>query len=531
MILPRLPYAPGSRSWELRAFSGLDRREGAAEGSLAAMQNLCGEAAPFLRSRPPRRVLALYERPNGLFALGERLFTVNGTALLLDGRQIGTVADSFKQFCALGERVVIWPDKLLWTEAGGLEPLEAAYSSTAVRFTDGVYAGAEAAANAIQTEGEPFPFRAGDAVTISGSSEAANNKTAVVRELSADRRVLYFYENCFTLADDRGRAVSLARTLPELDFVFSHENRLWGCKGDTVCCSKLGDPFNWNVFEGLTTDAWSLETGTPGGFTAACSFLGYPCFFKEDRVFKVYGSRPANFELMGAATLGVRAGCGASLAVAGETLYYLSPAGFAAYAGGLPRPVGQALGPVPHTAAAAGSDGLDYVVSARLPGGDWELLRYSPSRGVWHREDGTRLLAAARHGCLLGLTAEGSLLSLGRGGPEDAPAEGRFSSWVELPPFDGASFAGKLPQRLWLRLGVGDPGESETEAVTVRVLVAFDGGAWEEAVSLSAAALCETNLPVPLRRCARFALRLEADGPWTLRGLRWETYSEKTARR
>ena len=63
------------------------------------------------------------------------------------------------------------------------------------------------------------------------------------------------------------------------------------------------------------------------------------------------------------------------------------------------------------------------------------------------------------------------------------------------------------------------------------MLVAFDGGAWEEAVSLSAAALCETNLPVPLRRCARFALRLEADGPWTLRGLRWETYSEKTARR
>ncbi len=531
-MIPHIPYSPASRGWELRGFSGLDRREGAAEGSLSAMSNLCGEAAPFLSTRPPRSVLAAYGRPNGLFALGERLFTVNGTALLLDGEPVGAVADGPKQFCALGERVVIWPDKLLWTENGGLEPLEAAYASAALSFTDGVYAGQEAAANCLHTAGEPFPFRVGDAVTVSGASDAANNKTFVVRGRSADGKSLYAYENCFVPADETGRTLTLSRTAPELDFVFSHENRLWGCKGDRVCCSKLGDPFNWSVFDGLSTDAWSVDTGTPGAFTAACSFLGYPCFFKERQIFKVYGSRPANFELLGAATLGVRAGCEKSLAVAGETLYYLSPAGFAAYAGGLPRIVDAALGPVKHVEAAAGSDGLCYTVSARRPAGDWELLRYEPGRGVWWREDETHLLALCFRRGLLGLTAEGLLLLLGRGEavPAGAVTEGRFPSEAELPPFDAHALGGKYPQRLWLRLGPGGD-DGGTGPVTLRVWTAFDGGPWEQAAELSAAPLRDVELPVPLRRCARFALRLTADGPWTLRAIRWESHAERSRRK
>ena len=531
-MIPHLPYVPASRGWELRAFSGLDRREGAGEGSLCAMRNLCGEAAPFLTSRPPRSVLASYERPNGLFALGERLFVVNGTSLLLDGAAVGTVTDGPKQFCALGERVLIWPDKLLWSPTGGLEPLEASYVSAALSFTDGVYAGEEAAANCLHTAGTPFPFRAGDAVTVSGASEAANNKTFVVRAVSADGCSLYAYENCFVLSDETGRELTLRRAVPELDFVFSHENRLWGCRGDTVCCSKLGDPFNWSVFDGLSTDSWSVDTGTPGSFTAACSFLGYPCFFKERRIFKVYGSRPANFELLGAATLGVRAGCAASLAVAGEILYYLSPAGFAAYSGGLPRVVDELLGPVKHVEAVAGSDGLSYVASARLPSGEWELLRYLPGRGTWWREDGTHLTALCFRRGLLGLTAAGLLLLLGRGEPpQGAAPEGRFVSGAELPPFDAASLGGKYPLRLWLRLGPGAPADAEDEPVTVTVSVSFDGGPWEQAASLIAAPLRDTELPVPLRRCARFALRLQADGPWTLRAIRWEVYREGSRRR
>lgn len=101
--------------------------------------------------------------------------------------------------------------------------------------------------------------------------------------------------------------------------------------------SKLGDPFNWNVFEGLETDSYAVDTGSAGDFTGCVSFLGYPVFFKEDHIYKVYGSIPSNFEVMGSATLGVAKGCGGSLAIAGERLLYLSNSGVMIYSGGIRR--------------------------------------------------------------------------------------------------------------------------------------------------------------------------------------------------
>ena len=84
-----------------------------------------------------------------------------------------------------------------------------------------------------------------------------------------------------------------------------------GCgaaKGDTVYASKLGDPFNWNVFDGLSTDSYAVDVGSAGDFTACCSYLGYPCMFKEEHIYKVYGDKPSNFQVMGSASWGWKRG-------------------------------------------------------------------------------------------------------------------------------------------------------------------------------------------------------------------------------
>ena len=183
----------------------------------------------------------------------------------------------------------------------------------------------------------------GDAVTISGcTKETYNNRTPIIREISEDKKTLRFYENTFRLPDGQESitepgTVTLKRSVPDMDFVCTNENRVWGCKGDSIFASKLGDPYNWNVFDGLSTDAFSVESGTAGAFTACVSYLGYPCFFKEDKIFKMYGTIPTNFQLMSSAVLGVMKGSHKSLAVAGETLYYLSKVGIMAYSGGMPR--------------------------------------------------------------------------------------------------------------------------------------------------------------------------------------------------
>jgi len=136
---------------------------------------------------------------------------------------------------------------------------------------------------------------------------------------------------------------------------------------------------------------------------------GYPVFFKEDRIYKVYGSLPSDFEVLGSATLGLAQGSGSSLAVAGETLFYLNRSGVMAYSGGVPQCVGEAFGLERYEDAVGGSDGLNYYVSMRGRDG-WGLYVYDTRRGLWHREDDLQVTHFARYdGALYMLSSDGSI--------------------------------------------------------------------------------------------------------------------------
>ena len=519
-MLPKLKTQSGPGRVAMGGFGGLDRRPGAGPGAVSAMENMSADAAPALTARPPRRTLrSLNGTAHGVFAAGEDLLSAEGTALYVNGAPAaGTLSDTDKVFAALGERVVIFPDKLLWTAAGGLEPLEAACTASGLVFSDGSYAGVPAERNTITTAGDPFPFRVGDAVSIPACAPTGGEeKTAVVREMSADGRQLRFYENTFAANGSVSGALTLRRSVPDLDFLCVNENRVWGCRGDTVCCCKPGDPCNWNVFDGLSTDAWQGGTGTAGAFTGCVSFLGYPVFFKEERIFKVYGDKPANFELMSSATRGVRAGAAASLAVAGEALHYLSRDGFVRYGGGLPQSVDAALF-ARYAAAAGGSDGRRYYVSALRDDGAAELLVLDAGTGAWHRSDGLAVKSFANvAGTLVAQTATALVALTGAAGTAES-----FTASVTLSDLASDLPASKYPTRLWLRLD---------NAAAVTAAVAYDGGDFIAAATVPAGHRSARGFPMPLRRCDRFALRLTGPAPWTLHGLAVETRTEGTRRR
>lgn len=119
-------------------------------------------------------------------------------------------------------------------------------------------------------------------MTIAGAAaHEGNNQTIIIREIDGD--YLRFYENSFTINEGGdAETLTISRDVPDMDFICENENRLWGCKEDTIYSSKLGDPFNWNVFDGLSTDSYAVNVGSAGDFTACCSYLGYPVFFKEE---------------------------------------------------------------------------------------------------------------------------------------------------------------------------------------------------------------------------------------------------------
>lgn len=503
---------------KLLKFGGINHRSGARDGELYDMRNMCSNDYPLLSTRPPRRLCRALTKANGLYGWNG-LCWVDGTKFYFNGTEKGTVTDTKKSFAGIGAYIVIMPDKKYYdTETDSFGSLESEWSGSSLTFTNGTLYGEEAKRNAIRATDVTWDewFRVGDAVSISGCTQhSENNKSAIIREIAGD--TLHFYENVFVLDGEEQEteytesgSLKLTRSVPELAYLCENENRLWGCSGNTIYASKLGDIFNWNVFDGLGTDSYAVDTGSAGDFTGAVSYLGYPTFFKENNIYKVYGSLPSNFELTSSATLGMPAGAGASTAIAGETLIFLSRTGFAAYTGGIPQPIHKSLGNEPLFDAIGGSNGRKYYVSCRTKGEQWRLLVYDTENNVWHVEDEKQVTAFAYYGGDLYFTDADGKLWMTEDSPR-APAgstmedavhwRAEFSDFTENEP--NRKGAGKVQIRLELEQGA-----------MAQVWIQYDSDGIYERVGelMTATAKRSFLLPVIPRRCDHYRIRITGIG-------------------
>lgn len=296
-------------------------------------------------------------------------------------------------------------------------------------------------------------------------------------------------------------ALTVKREMPDMDFIFTAGNRLWGAKGDTIYGSKLGDPLNFNVFDGLATDSYSVDLGTPGDATAGIEYNGYPIFFKEDGIFKLYGDYPQNFQMYATMKQGVRKGCGKSLVIAGDILYYVSRYGVMAYTGGVPTWIGEPLGKTILQAVAAGG-GQKYYLSA-YDGEVWDLYVYDANRGMWHREDDLYLVDAGYNGAVIGLSADGRILALSPGYEGSGTEEEAVPWMVEFADMVFGSPNRKGIGKMQFRFGFEEPGE-------VVISVKYDSGEWEQVMTVKGRTKESRVIPLIPRRCDHFKIRLES---------------------
>lgn len=535
-MLPNVPNKTGVPKSTILQFGGYDHRRAAGNGTIWDMENLSADEAPLLSPRKPRTLMQTIEHPNGIYA-GDELYLADGTKLYRDGVRMANVTDTPKTFAQLGVYTCVWPDKIALLRDGpaGWQLLQHELSYLAV-FEDGTLYGEPAEGNtlrSIQTDpGSEIPlawygFKEGDAVKISSAGiMPENEQTIIIREISQNKQELRFYENSFTTGGPV--VVTVTREVPDLDFVCVNENRLWGCRGDTIYASKLGDPYNWNVFDGLSTDSWAVEVGTEGDFTGCISYLGYPCFFKENHIYKVYGDKPSNFHVMQSASLGVEPGSGQSLAIAGEVLFYLSRAGIMAYTGGIPSSIGAPFGAERYRGAVAGSDGLKYYVCMEDGSGDRHLFVYDTRTGLWHREDGFDAMGFAWYrGGLWAQNRDGGLWVIaGSANPPETDTETdppvqeeTVESFAEFGDFDEGSPQRKGHSHVELRAEL----EADS-ALTVKIQYDSDG-VWHEAGRLEAGRKRSEYLPIIPRRCDHWRIRLEGTGMWYVYSLTRNFYT------
>ena len=311
--------------------------------------------------------------------------------------------------------------------------------------------------------------------------------------------------------------VTLARPMPELDFVVSCQNRLWGCrwgggKNEILAC-KLGDFRNWAVFQGLASDSYVAVRGSQGPFTGAAVLGGNPLFFKENCLEKVFPSDDGAHTIRTVALEGVEPGSWRSLCVVRGELYYKSGRGICVYNGTLPRLISEPLGRVRYHSAVAAAGPDRYWVSMKTEQGDDRLFVLDLETGLWYRQGDEGFFLAWSEGGALRFTRawNGPVLA------QPLAGDSRDVDWYAETGDLGPTLAAlrevtALRLRLSLELGA-----------EARVYASYDGGPWLRKGTLVSNRRHVQKLPLHPRVCDSFRLRLEGRGGCRIEQLSWLT--------
>ena len=314
-----------------------------------------------------------------------------------------------------------------------------------------------------------------------------------------------------TVADG---AITIERKMPIMDFIVESNNRLWGCRYGTnadgevvneIYACKQGDFKNWNCFMNLSTDSYAVSCGTDGQFTGAIVHLGYPCFFKENAMHKVYGDYPANFRVQNTTCRGVQRGSHRSMAIVNETLYYKSSNGVCAYDGSLPVEMSSALGEIKYSDAVAGAHGNKYYITMKSADGAYHLFAYDTAKGMWHKEDNLQVDQFCSYmNELYGIEHDTkSIITMLGSGTKDV---GMVPWMVETGLIGMSQPDMKYISRLMVRMSL-------VIGAKVRVSIQYDSmGAWERVCNLTATSLRSFSVNVKPRRCDHFRIRIEGEG-------------------
>lgn len=319
--------------------------------------------------------------------------------------------------------------------------------------------------------------------------------------------------------------VKAVMDIPDMDYVIEAQNRLWGCKYGTVngkivneiYASALGRFDVWRKYAGVSTDSYAASVGSDGRWTGAVNYQGYPLFFKEDRMHKVYVSASGAHRIQEYTMRGVQPGGAKSLAVVNGVLFYKARDCVCAYDGsGAPTDVSEKLnlnslsrpGSTTSIAAAYRDKYYLYLQMSTPPGS--RLLVLDTRRGTWYRE-------SIPAGGVVGFTEHLGSLLCGAGDIEElahdnlesalsGTKEGDVAWSCETGLIGYSTVEQKYISRFNIRMSLA-------QGAHMDVLVQYDSdGIWHNQGRIQGAGTRTFMLPVRPRRCDHFRIRLEGKG-------------------
>lgn len=571
MLYPTLKEQATSRQM-VDTFRGYNHNLRISDGEFFDMQNMTSDYYPVLSPRGKRGVYPTQGSAQGLIAKDALCYVEDGN-FIINGETIRMeLSNSHKTLISMGAYVIIMPDKKYintedLTDFGNIEA--SVTTSSTVKFslsrmdaseytvdyiqdteptdpanmalwidtsttphslkqwsdTNAMWVSIATTYVKIESAGIGKAFEQYDGITISGLDKDLVDSVSgdvvedqQIKDLNGSAIVYSKGDDFIVVVGilDTVRsitnAVTISRTMPNMDFIIERENRLWGCRygqainGEIVneiYASKLGDFKNWNCFMGISTDSYVASVGTDGPFTGAISHLGYPLFFKENCVHKVYGSYPANFQIQDTTLRGVQKGCEKSLAIVNEVLYYKARHAVCAYDGSLPTEVSYVMGDKRYSEAVGAAHGNKYYISMKDTEG-YHMFVYDTAKGMWHKEDDFQ----AVHFCSCGdelyaVNTDGKIITmLGLGNQDEADVEWMVETGELMLSSPDMKYISRLTVRMSLDIGA-----------SVEFYAQYDlSNDWLPIATMHGTSLRSFSVPIRPRRCDHMKLRIAGTG-------------------
>lgn len=543
-------------------FKGINRKSAVEDGEMNDMLNMSSSKYPLLAPRPLRgtynlpadvlRPLKLATRYNKLAMIA--LKTNDSIAFYFDGQERPEVTGltSSSEMVIINTKICFFPEKtyleVLLSNTG--EPTIGEYGALDNAFNN---ASEGLAVDVVITDdaltftlpsGHGFGYD--DALNITGSViytkegvEQSTNISISAAVLSAtDTTIGIPADSVIELqgATDITFRGTIRRDIPEMDFVTEWNNRLWGAnsRDNTIYASKLGDPKNWQYFQGTSLDSFYAQQGTDGQWTGVAPYSGHLAFFKESSICRIYGTSPQNYQIANVEAYGVEKGSRQSVVTINDTVFYKSQIGIMAYDGSVPICISEKFNRNFRNVI-GGTEGIKYYASIQVADGGYEHMVFDIEKGIWHKEDTIRMRNActvnnrmyfieyedAELLCADDLFVDDYLIM----GSEDVEGHVGISnpvtpseSYVTLPsmaifgPFDEYVEEYKIYSKLSLRLII----HSGTE---LNVYMRLDDGEWELIKAFAPAETHGEVIPIVPRRCDRYSVKIEATGNYEVKSL------------
>lgn len=378
----------------------------------------------------------------------------------------------------------------------------------------------------IEAKGIGQRIEKGDGIRISGCKYSGENEyikkqiealnsTFTVKERGDNHIVVTgLLDETYT----QNGGVNVTRKVPKMDYVTECQNRLWGCyygleDGKTVneiFCCKLGDFKNWEVYSGISTDSFRASCGTDGVWTGAVTYLGYPLFFKENYVHKVYVSSGGAHQIVSMAIDGVQKGSDTSFAIVNDYLFYKSKTGINRFDGTQAVNISSDLGNEQYCDAVGGRLGGKYYVSMKDINEKWHLFVYDVKRGLWIREDNTMALYFADiDNELYYIDGDSNELKTING--TEGKEEDKFPWKIVFGDIGYEYFQKKYLSRFNIRMSLEEDGWAE-------IYTEYDSnGIWEKRGTINGTGISRTfTLPIIPRRCDHIRIKIEGSGEFKL---------------